>query len=515
MKKLTKFSFKHFCIVIFVLLLLKINRKEHISNMTQLIQTDFKQRTKELLQDEYDAFDKSLEMTPPVSIRFNRHKLATENAANIQETIPWCKTGFYLSERPSFTFDPLFHAGTYYVQEASSMFLEQAINRILADEAGQITALDLCAAPGGKSTHLLTLLPEGSLLVSNEVIRSRCMILAENIAKWGMPDNIVTNNDPKDFGRLTHLFDIIVTDLPCSGEGMFRKDKASRDEWSVDNVKLCAARQRRIIHDSWNALKPGGWLIYSTCTFNTEENEDNIYTLAQELGAEIIPINTEKEWNIVDMLRPNIPAYRFFPHRTKGEGFFLALLQKHPAHADIIKTKPKNNDKQPVIPEKIKHFLSEPEKFSFLSQKKSFSKNSQESHKKPQETATIYAIPTAHKSIYDILTGHLNIISAGIFMGETKGDDFIPSTQLALSIALQRDKFISVDLPYPQAIKYLQKESITLPEATPKGYVLITYKNIPLGFAKNIGPRTNNLYPQEWRIRKREGGVARFNDLTI
>ena len=525
-----------------------------------MLQTKFIERTKELLREEYDAFEAALDTLPPVSIRVNQHKrpevaLPHEDECSFKENIlhveaehrfsgnvPWCKTGRYLPKRPSFTFDPLFHAGTYYVQEAASMFLEQAVMKIIAKNvisseltceepsstSGQkaMTALDLCAAPGGKSTLMQTLLPEDSLLVSNEVIRSRSMILAENMTKWGLPNNIVTNNDPKDIGQLTHFFDIILADLPCSGEGMFRKDAASRDEWSVDNVKLCASRQRRIIHDVWNALKPGGWLIYSTCTFNTEENEDNVYALAAELGAELVSIPVKEEWNIADAQYPanraqekpgdetlttdashcNKSVYRFFPHRTKGEGFFLALMQKNGTPQEAIKTKEKTkNSTQPTtIPEQIKNMLSNPEKFTFYASKKFTPESIQptkQQTKRAQETTTINAIPEIHKDIYNQLSKQLNIISAGIFMGELKGKDFIPATPLAMSTELQKEAFISVDLPYEQAIKYLQREAITMPKETPTGYTLITFKNTPLGFAKNIGNRANNLYPQEWRIR--------------
>ena len=487
-----------------------------------MLHKDFIERTKNLLLDEYNEFEASLDMQQVVSIRTNPCKpaeaynsLISDNAKNV----PWCKTGIYLSERPSFTFDPLFHAGTYYVQEASSMFPEQAISRILTDVdmAGkQITALDLCAAPGGKSTHLQTLLPEGSLLVSNEVIRSRSMILAENMAKWGIPDNIVTNNDPKELGRLTNLFDIIVADMPCSGEGMFRKDIDSRGEWSIDNVRLCASRQRRIIHDVWNALKPGGWLIYSTCTFNTEENEENVYSLAQELGVEIIPIPVKNEWNISGALCHDIPVYRFFPHRTKGEGFFLALMRKKGQNTEIKKTK--NNNQQATIPAHIKDMLSEPDKFSFYTRKKTAGESKQpekQQTKYTQESAIINAIPKIHDNVYNTLAANLNIISAGVVLGELKGKDFIPSVQLAMSTELRRDILPSVDLSYGQSIKYLQKEAIILPEETPTGYVLITFRNVPLGFVKNIGNRANNLFPQEWRIRKQLNNENSFNRLIV
>ena len=490
-----------------------------------MLHIKFKERTKELLQEEYDAFEKALDTQPPVSIRFNPRKLATDIQSSciihpnlhtidadsrrlvvdIQEAIPWCKTGFYLPERPSFTFDPLFHAGIYYVQEASSTFLEQIVRHSISGQK-PVTALDLCAAPGGKSTLLQSLLPAGSLLVCNEVVRSRSMTLSENMTKWGLPDYIVTNNDPKDLGRMTHLFDIILADLPCSGEGMFRKDHDSRNEWSVDNVKLCASRQRRIIRDVWDALKPGGWLIYSTCTFNMEENEDNITTLAGELGAKIVPVQLKKEWNITGAIRRNIPAYRFFPHRTKGEGFFIALLQKDSGVAETAKSGYKNKQAA-IIPEHIKKLLLKPDNFLFFANErhvqhdnnevKSFAGNNRNA------SSNIYAISKTHEDIYHLLSKHLRIISKGINLGELKGKDFIPSVSLAMSTEINRKEFHSVELSYEDSIKYLRKESVPLPEDTPLGYILITYKNAPLGFVKNIGNRSNNLYPQEWRIRKK------------
>ena len=278
-----------------------------------MLNPDFIQRTKRLLQDEFEAFALALETEPPVSIRTNPQKFGAIHLkpASIKgsdwfgmmqmEKVPWCETGYYLPQRPSFMLDPLFHAGAYYVQEASSMFLEQAVLTILSNPdiaKNGITALDLCAAPGGKSTHLLTLLPDDGLLVSNEIIRSRCLILAENIAKWGHSNCFITQNDPKDFRHFPHFFDFIVADLPCSGEGLFRKNPDARKEWSDEQVNFCASRQRRIIRDVWDALKPGGYLIYSTCTFNTEENEDNVEALSDELGAEIVPIPVRPEWNI-------------------------------------------------------------------------------------------------------------------------------------------------------------------------------------------------------------------------
>lgn len=444
--------------------------------------SEFITRTQSLPGVDFPQLEAALQAESPVSIRINRGK-GTELIET--EGVAWCETGYYLPERLSFTFDPLFHAGAYYVQEASSMFLEQAIKTHVH---APVCCLDLCAAPGGKSTHLISLLPEGSLLVSNEVIRTRSHILAENTVKWGNPNVIVTNNDPEDIGRLTHLFDVIVTDVPCSGEGMFRKDPESIQEWSEVNVKLCASRQRRILHDVWDALKPGGLLIYSTCTYNTEENEENINFIVQELGAEALFIPTQDEWQITGALKHNHPVYRFFPHRTKGEGFFLAALRKADAPVETIRSHAKNKKEKgkpvPLIPSVVKEWLNAPSSFEF-----------------EMQGSYIQAIPTLHLPVYRLIADSLKIVSAGIRLCEIKGKDLIPEHHLALSTALNKEAFLTTSLNWDDAIRYLRKEALFLPDDTPKGYVLVTYNTFPLGFVKQLGNRANNLYPQEWRIR--------------
>lgn len=445
---------------------------------------DFITRTRALLGDEYDKLEKALMADVPVSIRINPQKGLKAPAT---PSVPWSTLGYYLPERLSFTFDPLFQTGNYYVQEAGSMFLEQAIKTCVEEP---VVCLDLCAAPGGKSTHLHSILPEGSVIVSNEVIRSRSYILAENIQKWGCPNNIVTNNDPEEIGQLTHLFDVIVTDVPCSGEGMFRKDTDSTGEWSVANVELCASRQRRIIHDIWNALKPGGFLIYSTCTYNTEEDEENIQYIMDELGAESVEIPTKEEWNICGALKHNNPVYRFFPHRTKGEGFFLAVLKKKEGERIELRLKTKNKDKK----QKGKNQLSVPAQV----------KNSLKSDVKLNpvwKDTTLYLLTPEVEAVYPFINDKLYILTAGIEVGELKGKDLIPSQSLALSTLLDPEAFIQHEVDWNTAIQYLRKEALVLPGDVSKGYVLLTYKQKPLGFVKNLGNRANNLYPQEWRIR--------------
>jgi len=456
---------------------------------------DFIIRTKHWLGDEYARLEKALqENEASVSIRLNPSKQTTIESN--YEKIKWCETGYYLPERPSFTFDPLFHAGCYYVQEASSMFLEQAVKQYIT---APVVCLDLCAAPGGKSTHLSSLLPEKSLLVSNEVIHSRTNILKENLIKWGSPNTVVTCNDPKEIGRLTHLFDVIVADLPCSGEGMFRKDRHSRNEWSVANVRLCAARQRRIICDVWDSLKPGGLLVYSTCTFNREENEENIRYLVDAFGVEVLPVAGEDDWHISPAIDESFPMYRFYPHKTKGEGFCLSLLKKPENEKQIIqfqncfrsesdtlfdfynreRSKFKIQNSKLIPPSYALTFLRSPDSFHF-----NIKQN------------TIQAIPALYQDICQLLSHYLRVVFAGVIIGEIKGNDLLPSPALALNTCFRSEAFPSVELTLGDSIKYLQKDVLVLQGDIPKGFVIVKYNNTPLGFVKNIGNRANNLFPQ-------------------
>ena len=453
----------------------------------------FIERTRQLLgEDIYPQFEEALAAETPVSIRPNRMKcdLPVEG-----EPIPWATSGMYLKNRPTFTFDPLFHAGCYYVQEASSMFVERVLQEYVHEP---VVMLDLCAAPGGKSTLCRSTLPEGSLLVANEVMRNRSQILAENLIKWGHPEVVVTNNDPADFTELTHLFDVILTDVPCSGEGMFRKDQVAVEEWSLENVDICWQRQRRILTDIWPSLKPGGFLIYSTCTFNREEDEDNVAWIAKELGAEILPVPIKDSWGITgNLVGGEFPVYRFLPHKTKGEGFFLAVLRKQEGECEetpsrfskspsrMDKKKKGKDNKQPLaVPKEAKEWLASVSDYSLA-----------------MKDTQVVAFPKAYQDEYALLQQTLKVIHAGITLGEVKGKDLIPHHSLAMSTALASEAFPKAEVSYEQAITYLRKEGLVLEADVPRGYVLLTYQGIPLGFVKNIGNRANNLYPQEWRIR--------------
>ncbi|MBQ7419696.1 MAG: hypothetical protein IJV17_03025 [Prevotella sp.] len=292
--------------------------------------------TRQLMGDErFERYLQSFEEDIPVSIRLNPKKTegSGKRLAVIEgEQVPWCRNAYYLKSRPNFTFDPLFHAGCYYVQEAASMFLDEVLRQHQPAIANSqsLTALDMCAAPGGKSTLLRSALPEDCVLFSNEPIRNRASILAENIQKWGYPNCHVTNAYPKDYNRSKLHFDIILCDVPCSGEGMFRKDEATIREWSPQNVEKCWRLQRDIVSDAWQCLNEGGLFIYSTCTFNTKENEENIRWILEEYDAEVLTVETKPEWNITGSLLNGFhkPVYRFIPGITRGEGLFMCVLRK-------------------------------------------------------------------------------------------------------------------------------------------------------------------------------------------
>lgn len=399
--------------------------------------------------------------------------------------VPWSDVGFYLNHRPAFTFDPLFHAGYYYVQEASSMFVEHVVKEWVKEPA---LCLDLCAAPGGKSIGMLSALPEGSLLVSNEIVRQRANVLSENVTKFGDAHSIVTNNAPDAFSVFSNLFDVMLVDAPCSGEGMFRKDEVAVQEWSPQNVQMCAARQKDILSDLWSSLKPGGTLIYSTCTYNTLENEETARWIAQELGAEFIPIPVIPEWNISPSAYEDVIGYRFFPHKTNGEGLFVCVLRKKPREEESVSSsfqKKKQYKPLPLLKEisEYARLLKSSENYHFI-----------------EDNNKIVAFPREYGEHLSLFRQRLKVISAGIEIGERKGKDFIPAQSLAMSIELNPDAFPTHEVFYDQAVSYLQKNTVVLEDA-PRGFLLLTYKNEPLGFVKNLGNRANNLYPQEWRVR--------------
>lgn len=286
--------------------------------------TDMARRT--MGEERFDCYLKAFETDAPVSIRLNPEK--AKELTTDGERVPWCRNAYYLPQRPNFTYDPLLHAGCYYVQEAGSMFLDTVMQQWVSD--APVVMIDFCAAPGGKSLLARTALAAGSVMFSNEPMRNRANILAENVEKWGYADHFVTNNFPRDYRRAKMIADVVLCDVPCSGEGMFRKDEATIREWSMQNVEKCARLQREIVADAWSCLADGGLFIYSTCTFNTHEDEENIQWMMDELGAEVLPVKVDAAWNITGSLLDGFsqPVYRFIPGISKGEGLFLCVLRK-------------------------------------------------------------------------------------------------------------------------------------------------------------------------------------------
>ncbi len=418
----------------------------------------------------------------PTSIRLNPFK---PSAIKGDEKVAWCNEGYYLNSRPSFTFDPLFHAGCYYVQEASSMFIGHILQYIYKD-SHNIKVLDLCAAPGGKSTLISSALKENDLLVANEIIKTRVPVLADNLTRWGTANTIVSSNDPKDFGKLKGFFDIILVDAPCSGSGMFRKDPDAMNEWSEANVNLCHQRQERILADVYPALKEDGYLIYSTCSYSMEENEDILDWLCNEFDLESIRIPIEDDWQIVESQSTQNKAwgYRFYPDKLKGEGLFAACLRKNDNSGEVASFKNKEQQK-PNFKEidQVKPYINNADDFFFFKVNDDW-----------------LAIDRQHKESLAILQRYLYIKKSGIRIGKLMGKDMVPDHELALSLIVNKDQFLQTELTKEQAIQYLRRDNITGLDINNKGWSLMCYEGQTLGWAKLLPNRINNYYPKEIRI---------------
>ncbi len=449
--------------------------------MTSIASTwpkDFINRIESQFKDDASLFINALQQEVKTSVRINPHKFSLTHQ---QEQIAWSKQAYFLNERPNFALDPLWHAGAYYVQEASSMFLEQAFKTINNDKPQLI--LDLCAAPGGKSTHLNSLIKPNDLLVSNELIRSRVAVLYENLTKWGYNNHIISNNDPKQFGELGALFDIVLIDAPCSGEGLFRRDAKAADEWSIENTKLCTVRQRRIFADSLDCLKEGGYLIYSTCTFNPSENEENLAWLAEQLEFESIqiPLNSDN-WGVDEVIYNGLYGYRFLPHKVNGEGFFISLLRKT-AHTPELK-----------LPKKLKSIFQACKNYptDWLT---SYDEKLIFQHKEQ-----IKFIPSLWENEISYLQQQLKLAKIGNLMATEKNKNFAPEAELAFSVDLNANAFKQLELSQLDCLNFLARNNFNW-ESNSKEWELVRYHNTPLGFIKGIGNRYNNYYPKEWRLR--------------
>ncbi len=429
------------------------------------------------------ALLEALAATGPVTgIRLNPQKPADTSALlRGAGAVPWCGTAFTLPGRPEFTLDPLFHAGAYYVQDPSSAVHYTIVKR-LTEDGRPVRVLDLCAAPGGKTTAALSALPEGSLLVANEVMPARAAALAENTAKWGHPATVVTSAPTDRFPLLGPLFDLIILDAPCSGEGMMRKEPVAVSQWSERLVESCAALQREIAADAIRALRPGGVLLYSTCTFSRQENEEMVRHFVEQYGMESIGLGLE---------RYGVPrgwsdeyCYRFMPHRTRGEGLFVAALRL-PGDAPSAPLPKLGKRGKPLASKGLPQWLA-----------------GQESYTPIEAGGGVSMLAPGLAAAVERLQGaRIRILRAGVPLGTPKGRDFVPAPELALSTALRPDAFPDVPLCRDEALRYLRRDAVTLPPSAPRGFVTASYGGLRLGFLKNIGNRANNLFPDRWKIK--------------
>lgn len=446
-----------------------------------MLPPDFLGQMEALLPD-FSAFKAAFNTPPPTSIRLNPFKVAD---TQLTDAVPWCQQAYYLSQRPSFTLDPRFHAGAYYVQDASCMLLEAALKQL---ELQPQRILDACAAPGGKSTHLASLFPD-SLIVANELIRSRARILADNLSAWGSGNVLVSRNDPNDFAQLPEFFDLIVVDAPCSGEGLFRRDPKASAEWSAHHVVFCQQRQERILNALWPALKSGGILIYCTCTYNTKENRQALKALHIQ-GAEMLNLKADPHWGVDTTAHQDIPGWQAYPHRLRGEGFYLTAVRKpEPPMPRIAqsRSKPKQHkqSKTGLSPQESQEIQS------WLQGQWCFNECKDE----------IVAWP-AHWQADRALLQKLDLLQAPLACAERKGKHLRPSHSLAQSIFFKKEAFPQAELTQEAAIAYLQGEALfQLP--VPQGYVLLRSQGFALGWGKQTTAQANNLYPPRLRIRMR------------
>lgn len=451
---------------------------------------------------EGEALCRALDGEACVSIRVNPAKaegLRGEQPARVSEVlpmltaagrVPWCADGFLLAGRPSFTFDSDFHAGAYYVQEAASQFVGCLLQGAPTSGA---RILDLCAAPGGKTTLYASLVGRGGLVVANEIDRRRASVLADNVRKWGTGNVVVTTCEPHAVCDCEAWFDVVAVDAPCSGEGMFRKDPAARGEWSENNVRQCAARQDDILREAWRALRPGGTLIYSTCTFNRDEDEGSLERMLAWTGDEVAasePVDVDPAWGIVEGEVGPFRTFRFFPHRTVGEGFFAAVARKAP-DAPGRQRLPKGR-RSMVAPAdrasagELRRWVREPDRMVFGT-----------------VAGTGYAWYGEQAEAVKTLSEALPVICSGVALGQLFKGRLKPDPALAFFDGLERGAVPVAGLDDEQALRYLRRQEVAA-GALAEGVNLVTARGRALGFAKRIGARVNNMYPNSLRILRQE-----------
>lgn len=439
---------------------------------------------RETLGEDAEKLFAALDTEPAVSIRLNPCKPAE---CFDGEAVGWCKWGKYLTERPQFTLDPLLHGGAYYVQEASSQFVAHLLKNY--DMEGK-RVLDMCAAPGGKTTVYSTLVGREGLVVANDISHSRAMALADNVQRWGMGNVVVTCNEPAHIGAFTHWFDVVAVDAPCSGEGMFRKMDEARSEWTPSSPDVCAERQREILAEAWRVLRPGGTLIYSTCTFNPTEDEGIVEWLMSEYGEEVESADrvvTEDSWGVVRSEIGAFQCFHFYPHKARGEGFFAAVACK--SEGPVRRSMPKARRKlfAPCAKADVKElsrWVDDASKHTFM-----------------MVGEDIYAYNSAVAESVVTLSENLSVVYSGVSMGRIFKQKLKPEHPLALYIGLNRDVVPIVDVSLEDALDYLRRNDIAASQFE-EGINVVGYKGTPIGFVKRIGARCNNMYPKDLRIVK-------------
>ena len=439
---------------------------------------------KQLGADEAERLIAALDTPSSVAVRLNPAKSGEKGVWNGGKAIGWSVNGWRLSERPSFTLDTAFHAGAYYVQEAASQFIDHII---AGEDLRGKRVLDMCSAPGGKTTIYSTAVGEDGLVVANEYIRSRANILADNVRKWGMGNVLVTNNAPEHLAQFEGWFDLVAVDAPCSGEGMFRKEEVAREDWSDEAVKMCAARQMSIVREAWQTLRDGGLFIYSTCTFNDEEDEGVLRAFIEESGEVFAPsqrVELQDEWGVVRGEVGAFQTFRFFPHKTDSEGLFVAVVRK------VEPTTQRT-------PKARKRVMQEVDKAS----RKELSKwlKNADNHSFAMVADTIYAYRTEQFKAVQALSEGLTAIYSGVAMGQIFKGKLKPDWALSQYVGLNRSAVSVEELDEERALEYLRKHDIAVGDMA-EGINLVTHNDRALGFVKRIGARCNNLYPNSLKI---------------
>ena len=439
---------------------------------------------RELGAEEAECLFEALDSVSPVAIRLNPAKSGAEGVWRDGEAIAWSRNAYKLKARPSFTLDTAFHAGAYYVQEAASQFLDYIISQ---EELSGKRVLDMCAAPGGKTTIYSTAVGETGLVVANEYVRSRANVLADNVRKWGMGNVLVTNNAPEHIAQFEGWFDLVAVDAPCSGEGMFRKEEVAREDWSEEAVKMCAARQLSIVREAWQSLKEGGMFIYSTCTFNRDEDEGVLQALIEELGDVFEAsqsVEIDEKWGVVKGEVGAFQTFRFFPHKTDSEGLFVAVARKmEPTAQRTPKARKKvMQEVDKVSRKELSRWIEDAEHCTFA-----------------MVGDTIYCYSAEQFKAVQALSEGLTAIYSGVAMGQIFKGKLKPDWALSQYVGLERKAVATEEVDESRALDYLRKKDIAVGDMA-EGINLLTHNGRALGFVKRVGTRCNNLYPNSLKI---------------